>query len=150
MKKTLFLILASMSLLVFVGCSKDKKDDDGGPKSKNMKFTITTSGLQAPDNFDVLFAGGDAQGTATTMFKVNGVVQNNQRSVEISKEQMMAGTVIIETTTPLFTVAVTYGGFSGTEGHTFDFKLEPVIDGVAKPAVTKTIGTDTYSSQNSY
>lgn len=138
-----------MSLFVFVSCSKDKKDDDG-PGSKNMKFTITTSGLQATDDFDVLFAGGDVQGTATTMFKVNGVTQNNQRSVEISKEQMMAGQVIVETTTPLFTVAVSWGGSSGTEGHTFDFKLEPVVNGAAKPAITKTIGTDPYSSQNSY
>lgn len=150
------LSLFTFVLLLFTGfilggCKKGDDNNGGGSNlEKNMKFTFTTTGLQATDDFDITIAGGDIQGTATTMFKVNGAVQNNQRTITISRQQLMAGQVIVETTTPLYTLAMSAGGFSGTTGHTFTFKMEPVIDGSAKTVITETIGTSVFAKQYSY
>jgi hypothetical protein len=100
-----------------------------------MKFTLTTTGLQATDDFSLTFSGSDISATATTLFKVNGVLQNNQKVIIISKAQLMAGQVVVETV-PLYTVSISAGGFS-TAGHTFNFKIEPVVN--------KTITTTAYA-----
>ena len=144
--RSYLLIGLTLSLTtVLFSCSKSKDNtpiqtEDG----KVMKFTLTTTGLQATDNFSLTLVGSDIQATATSLFKVNGVLQSNQKAITISKAQLMAGQVVVETI-PLYTVSVSASGFSGTTGHTFTFKMEPVIDNAAQPVVNKTITTTVYA-----
>ncbi|SIO51340.1 hypothetical protein SAMN04488055_5041 [Chitinophaga niabensis] len=136
----------SLTIALF-SCSKSKDNPGPGPGqpgNKTMKFTLTTTGLQAADDFSLTVTGSDIQATATTLFKVNGILQNNQKVITISKAQLMAGQVVIETL-PLYTVSISAGGFSGTAGHSFTFKLEPVINGAAQTVVNKTITTTAYA-----
>ncbi len=147
LRSYLLIGLALTLTLVLFSCSKSKDDPGPGPGTpgnKTMKFTLTTTGLQAADDFSLTVSGSDIQATATTLFKVNGVLQNNQKVITISKAQLMAGQVVIETI-PLYTVSISDGGFSGTAGHTFSFKIEPVINNVAQAVVNKTITTTAYS-----
>lgn len=151
--KTLYLSLLVVAGLQFAACSKDKDEPGPDPNptvDKTYKFTVKTSGLQSADNFSVSFTGGDLQGTATTMFKINGTVQANKKSILISKEQLTAGNVVIESTIPLVTVLVSASGFSGTTGHSFTFSMEPVINNQAQTTVNKTITTAVYSESLSY
>lgn len=151
--KTLYLSLLVIAGLQFAACSKDKDEPGPDPNptgEKTFKFTLKTSGLQSADNFSVSFTGGDIQGTATTMFKINGAVQSNKKSIEISKEQLIAGNVVIESTIPLATVLVSASGFSGTTGHSFTFTMEPVINNQPQTTVNKTITTSVYAESLSY
>lgn len=144
--RSYLLIGLTLSLtIVLFSCSKSKDNPGPGlPGNKTMKFTVNITGLQAADDFDLLIAGSDVQGTATSLFKVNGVLQNDQKVITITKAQLMAGQVIIETV-PLFSVSITAGGFSGTTGHTFNFKMEPVVNNAARALVNKTITTNVYT-----
>ncbi|MEZ2336030.1 hypothetical protein [Mucilaginibacter sp. RCC_168] len=150
-KAILWINLVVLGLLTFSGCSS-KKDDPTPPAQtqKNMKFTITTTGLLASDDFDFVIVGTTVQGTETTLFKLNGVVQPNQKALTITNAQLRAGQVVIETTTPIFAAAISTGGFSATNGHSFTFKLEPVIDGAAQPVINKTITTTVYTGDFQY
>lgn len=137
--------------LVLFSCSKSKDNpgpDPGTPGNKTMKFTINTTGLQAADDFSLQVSGSDITGTVSTLFKVNGVSQNNLRSIAISKAQLMAGQVVVETV-PLYTVSISAGGFSA-QGHTFSFKIEPVVNNVAQTVINKTVTTTAYAETFSF
>jgi len=149
-KAILWINLVVFGLLIFSGCSSKKNDPAPTPTQKNMKFTLTTTGLLASDDFDFVIVGTTVQGTETTLFKVNGVVQPNQKSLSITNAQLRAGQVVIETTTPIYAAAIATGGFSATNGHSFTFKMEPVVDGVAQAVVNKTITTTVYSGDFQY
>jgi hypothetical protein len=149
-KAILWVNLILLGVFVFSGCSSKKDNPAPSIKEQNMKFTLTTTGLQATDDFDLNITGGTVEGSASTLFKINGVVQNSQRLVTITNAQLRAGQVVVETNVPLFYAAVTIGGFSGTDGHTFTFKLEPVIGGTAQPTITQTFTTATYTNQYTY
>ncbi|MDN5284402.1 MAG: hypothetical protein JWR38_676 [Mucilaginibacter sp.] len=151
-KAILWVNLILLGVLVFSGCSSKKNDPAPTPTTtqKNMKFTITTTGLLASDDFDLAVVGSTAQGTTTTIFKLNGVVQSNQTSLVITNEQLRAGQVVIETTTPIYLAAFSASGFSATNGHSFTFKMEPSIDGVAQATVNKTVTTTVYTADFQY
>ena len=151
-KAILWINLVVFGLLIFGGCSSKKNDPTPPPSQaqKNMKFTLTTTGLLASDDFDLAIVGSTTSGNATTIFKLNGVVQPNQTSLTITNAQFRAGQVVIETTTPIFIAAISTGGFSATAGHSFTFKLEPVVDGAAQPVITKTITTTPYTGDFQY
>lgn len=146
--RSYLLIGLTLSLtIVLFSCSKSKDNPDPGPGgsgNKTMKFTLTTTGLQAADDFSLTFSGSDITGTANTLFKVNGVLRNNQRAIVISKAQLMAGQIVVETV-PLYTVSISAGGSCGTAGRTFSFKLEPVINNAAQTVVNKTVTNTAYA-----
>jgi len=150
--RSYLLIGLTLSLtIVLFSCSKSKDNPGPGPGTpgnKIMKFTLNTTGLLAADDFSVSFSGSDIEATATTLFKVNGVLQNNQKAIVIKKEQLMAGQVVVETV-PLYTVSISAGGFSSA-GHTFNFKMEPVVNNVAQTVVNKTITTAVYAEHFSF
>lgn len=151
-KAILWINLILLGALVFSGCSSKKNDPAPTPPSqtqKNMKFTITTTGLLASDDFDLAIVGTTTQGT-TSLFKLNGVVQSNQTSLTITNAQLRAGQVTIETTTPIYFAAISVGGFSGTAGHSFTYKLDATIDGTAQPSVSKTVTTEAYTADFQY
>jgi hypothetical protein len=150
-KAILWINIILISVVVFSGCSK-KKDDPNptGVKEKNMKFTITATGLLATDEIIMPIIGADVGGLAQTLFKLNGVTQNNQRGFSITKEQLRAGKVVIETATPIFSTVIGIGGSSETANHTFSIKIEAEIGGKAQPVLNKTLTTATYSESFTY
>ncbi len=148
-RKFLSLVIL-FTLAISFGCGKKNNNDSDLPAGKTIKFTVTATGLLASDDFDILFTGSDVQGTATTLFKVDGVAQNSQRAVTITNAQLRAKQVVVETATPLFTVVVSPSGSSSAANHSFSFKIEPVVDGKAQAAVNKTVGYSAYSEQFTY
>lgn len=144
-KLSLMLCLWIVGIVVLGGCKKPANDDqnlDDYNTVKSAKFVITTTNLAANDNFSIQFTGGDTQGAAQTMFKVNGAVQANQRTFFLTYAQLKAG-VTVESTTPLNTITVLISGYSVTAGHTFSFLLKPVINGAAGKDVSATLNSTT-------
>jgi hypothetical protein len=148
-KAILWANLLALGLFVFSGCSKKKDDPNPSANQKHMKFSITTTGLTAADNFTVQVSGSDVQTSTTTIYKVNGVAQNNQRGIEINNAQFRAGKVVIETIVPLYVSSVTVIG-DGADGHTFSYKLEPEVDGKPRAVINKTITSASYSDSFQY
>lgn len=148
LKPCLLICLTLLLTIALFSCSGGSKDNPALPEHKPMKFTLTTTGLLATDDFGLTFGGGDLQGTKD-IFKVNGVLQSNQGVIAITKEQLMAGPIVIETI-PVLTVAVAVSGFSGTNGHSFSFKMEPVINGTPQAVINKTVTTTIYVASFSY
>lgn len=150
-KAILWINIILISAVVFSGCSK-KKDDPtpGGVKHVNMKFTMNTTGLRAVDYFKIHIIAFTTSGK-TTLFKINGVTQDNQMSIDLTEAQFRAGQVVVETTTPVYGTIVTISGFNGTTNHSFTYKMEPVIDGKAETVVNKSYSTtDSDVSQYQY
>lgn len=155
MKKfVLFLSVLAIGAITFTGC---KKKDGGGDdldqynKIKSAKFTVTTTGLQTTDRFTFLFSGSDAQGQTSTIFKVNGEPQTNQRNVVLTYAQLKAG-VTVESAIPLANIVMDISGFADPAvPHTFTFRVKPVINNETKTDITATIGSSpAYGQQFSY
>ena len=151
-KLSLVICLITFSALIFTGCKKGSNDDqnlDDYNTLKSAKFTITTANLLTSDNFNIIFTGGDAQGAATTILKINGTPQTNQRNVVLTYAQLKAG-VTVETTTPLNTLVMGISGYSGTANHTFSFFIKPVINGTAQADLSGTLTQTSYTKDFTY
>lgn len=149
MKKLSLITCLIVATLLFSSCSKKDSAPDL-PAGKTMKFTLTTTGLAAADDFHVAFAGSDIQGTTNAIFKVNNVTQSNMRAITISNAQLRAGQIIVETVIPLFNVSISASGSSAAAGHSFTFKMEPVVNAAPQPVINKTITTTAYSENFSF
>lgn len=146
MKKLLLASLAMISAFTFTGCSKD--DDDSNPgNNKNLKFTFQQTGMAADDNMVVVLSGSDIDGSAQTLFKVNGVVQSNQRSISITADKFLAGDVVVETTTALYALAMGISA-SNSSGAAFSIKVIPVLNGTARPEINETVSTTLSKNYN--
>jgi len=145
-KHTLSILLSGLlTLALFTYCSEDD-DIPGLPQGKSMKFTISASGFQTSDYISITIGGGPADGHTSTIFKLNGVLQNNQKTIIIDEDEILAGTVILESVVPLSSVYITAGGFS-SDTHSYVLKIEPVIDGQAEAALTHTFDDDVSTVQ---
>lgn len=138
-----------VSIMVLGGCKK--KNDGFDVSGKNYKFTVKATGVIATDDIDVTFIGSPADPNVKTVIKVDGVVQNNQYSVELTRAQITKSAgVVVESSQPIFEMGFILAGYSGTAGHTFTVKVDPVIDGTAAPSVSKTFTTDTFAQTYTY
>lgn len=148
MKKLLLMATMAISAFAFTGCSKDD-DDNGTPSNnKNFKFTFKQTDMVAGDNMQVIITGSDLNGSAQTMFKVNGEVQSNQRSINIPSAKFLAGDVVVETTTPLYLLGM---GISATNagGTPFSIKVIPVLNGAAQAEINESVSA-TFSKNYNY
>lgn len=152
MKKLILIIgLVVINALILTGCKKTEGGaDDPGIKGKTYKFTITSSNVQSYDLIDITFSGGSPT-SAQTVFKVDGVMQDNQQNIKLTKEQVTkAGGVVVESAVPLILCRLGLGGFSALDGHTFIVKVVPLVDGAAGTTVTKTFTTDVFYQSYNY
>lgn len=148
MKKLLLLAIMAISAFAFTGCSKDD-DDNGNPSNnKNFKFTFKQTGMVAGDDMQVILTGSDLNGSAQTMFKVNGEVQNNQRSISISAAKFLAGDVVVETTTPIYLLGMGINA-NNASGTAFTIKVIPVLNGANQPEINESISA-TFSRTYNY
>lgn len=147
MKKLLLMSsLAVISAFTFTSCSKD--DDNGPSNSKNYKFTFKQTGMVAGDDMLVIIAGADLNGSAQTMFKVNGEVQSNQRTINITAAKFLAGDVVVESTTPLYTLGMGIDA-SNAGGTPFTIKVIPVVNGNTQPEINASVSS-TFSGNYNY
>lgn len=147
MKRTSFLSLSMLLVMAFfAACSKSDSDNPapGLPNGKTMKLTITATGLTAADYLKTTVSGGTVSGTESTLYKLNGVTQTNQKGFEIDQSKLISGPVTIETVVPVAITSVSMGGFSAT-GHSFSVKIEPIIDGKAQTVINQAYTTTTFS-----
>jgi len=146
--RTLILfMLPIVAINVLSSCKKDKKGGDSN-KSANMKFTITTTAIQNAEHFDLSFtAAGENQGNV--FFKVNGQPQAGKQIINITTAQLSAGSVVVETATPLKGTIIGLGAFA-KEGTSFNIRIVPVIEGQTKTEINQTITQNDFAQVYTY
>ena len=146
-----FLLIAALAGVVtaFSGCGG--KDDPAVPDSKvNAKFTISVAGfVPAEGDFvQVAIVGTTVNGTETTLWKLNGAVQNNVKGIMLRKEELAAGaTMVVESAIPLYRVEVTVTAINSATPFTFKMKNE--INGQPKEDINTSV-TGEYRKDWSY
>lgn len=141
------LMLSVVAMNLLSSCKKDKNGGDNN-QSANMKFTISTTGIQNAEHFALSFtAAGNNQGNV--FFKINGQPQANKQVIDITTAQLAAGTVVVETAIPLEGTIVGLGAFA-KEGTSFNIKIVPVIEGQAKAEINQTITRNDFAQSYTY
>lgn len=112
MKKSIFKNLATgicvVLLTAFSSCSKDDDDTPSPSDGRNAKFTVTVTDAPASAYISFAIVGLTGDPKESTVWKVNGVVQNNQNAVSLGKNEFSGTTktYVIESVKPLQTVTV--------------------------------------------
>lgn len=146
MKKTFLFAIFCMALLA--SCSKDSGINND--KKKSAKFTITAPGLNPAEGDQALmtFTGNSASGGTTTVWKINGVPQENQINIHIGNELLAEGkTVVIETATPMEVMTMVIGGRNIGTPYTVNFKAE--VNGSEKNNISEQV-VETMSKNFTY
>lgn len=147
---SLMICLWIAGIVVMGGCKKPIDDIPQTP-AKNYKFTVKSTGIIDADYIRITFVGISVNGNVKTTMKVDGVEQSNQTTIELTRAQITSSTgVVIESTQPIFQMGFVISGQSGTPGHTFNLKVDPIVNGTAAASVNKTFTTETFSQDYSY
>jgi len=140
-----------VGILSLTGCTHKGDDGDFDLTGKTYKFTVKATGVLAADVIEVRFVGTPADPNVKTTMKVDGVVQSNQYSVELTKAQITKSSgVVVESSQPIFQMGFTLGGNSGTANHTFTVKIDPIVNGTAMTSISKTFTTDVFAQTYTY
>ena len=104
-KKLLLVFLPILTLSLVFSCSNDDDDDyDNGndQENKNIKFTVTVNDVEEQDYVSFVFVGSDYD-NSKTVWKINGVTQNNENAISLDKNDFLGSTktYVIESTKPL-------------------------------------------------
>ncbi|MBS0030375.1 hypothetical protein ACTJJ0_25910 [Chitinophaga sp. 22321] len=88
------LCLAAIASLVFTGCGSKDDPKPAGKGKINMKFTVTVQNAAAAGqvDFQVMAANHDASQYGAPVWKMNGVTQNNEQAIIISKGSFTGST----------------------------------------------------------
>lgn len=103
LRKLLIAFLPILCIAFVMSCSSDDDDDEMiSQEGKNFKFTVTANNVGEQDYLSFVFVGSDMQ-QSTTIWKINGVTQNNETGVSLGKNDFMGTTktYVIESTRPL-------------------------------------------------
>jgi len=112
MKKSIFKKLTTgicvVLLLAFSSCSKGEGDDPSPSDGRNAKFTVTVSNAPGSAYISFVMVGLTKDPKEATVWKVNGVVQNNQNTVSLGRNEFSGNTktYVIESVKPLQTISV--------------------------------------------
>ncbi len=132
MKKSGVILFALTIGLFLSSCSK-KNDSTANPnQGKTAKFTITVTGVNSKD-VSIIGVTSAALNNSKSLWKINGVVQNDQTAVALSSLNFIGNTqtYIIESNTPLTgPIAVSVSCEYLNHNFTVSFKSE--INGVVK------------------
>jgi hypothetical protein len=130
--KNITLLLSLTAVCFVLSCSKNSTSPVPSlPKGKTAKFTISVNGATNDDYISFVFSGAsnDVSGS-TTIWKVNGVTQENEQAISFAKNDFTGSTktYVIESTTPLAAIATSVQCIStSTTSYTISYKAE--IDG---------------------
>ena len=102
MKKiSLLTLLLASAALIITGCSKDKNNNP--VSGKNIKYTITVTGATDIDYVSFIFSGGTTNPNDKTIWKIDGVAQENEAAVSLTEDDFGAGkTIVVESTKGLY------------------------------------------------
>ncbi len=101
-KKFLWVLLPVLTLGLVMSCSNDDDDEFVDQNEKNYKFTITANNVDEQDYVSFVFVGSEVN-NSNTIWKINGVTQDNETGISFGKNDFMSGTktYVIESTKPL-------------------------------------------------
>lgn len=126
------MVLGFAAICLLLSCSKDSTKVPGAPTGKAAKFTITVNGALHSDYLTFVFAGVSSTSN-TTVWKVNGVTQNNQQGITLDQDDFTGNvtTYVVETVMPVEAIAASIQCLAyGDRNYTVSYKAE--IDGVVK------------------
>ena len=113
MEKSIFknFIAAVTCAVLFTGfssCSKKSNDDLSPSDGRTAKFTVTVTGAPASAYISFVMVGLTTDPKEATVWKVNGVVKNNESAVSLALNDFSGNTktYVIESVKPLSTVSV--------------------------------------------
>ena len=113
MKKSIFknFITAITCAVLFTGfssCSKKSSDDPSPSDGRTAKFTVTVTDAPTSAYISFVMVGLTNDPKEATVWKVNGVVQNNQNAVSLGKNEFSGSTktYVIESVKPLQAITV--------------------------------------------
>lgn len=120
--------IAALSMMI--SCSKSNTPPRA--QGETAQFTITITGATSQDAVSVALVGV-AGNQSKTIWKVNGVVQDNQTSLSLTEDQFTGNTqtYVIESTTPLQTIALDISCL-GSSTHNYTLSYKAVINGQVK------------------
>ncbi|TWR26756.1 hypothetical protein FPZ42_06885 [Mucilaginibacter achroorhodeus] len=134
MKKKAILrnLLMAVSLCGFISTltSCGKKDANENPPSnggRTAKFTVTATGAPESAYLSFVVVGLTNNPSDATVWKVNGIVQNNQSTVSLGKNDFSGNTntYVIESVKPLSNISVGIQCLSpGNEAYKVSYKAE--------------------------
>lgn len=132
-KKLLFGILPLLVFTLLFSCKKDSEDTSNAT-GKNVKFTITIKDLVVSNsevNYVSFVFGGSTADRSKSIWKVNGVVQNDTENVSLAKNDF-AGTTktyVVESNQPL-KIALANMQCSSPGNYTFKVSFKAEVNGV--------------------
>jgi len=112
MKKSIFKKLTTgicvVLLTAFSSCSKGEGDAPSPSGGRNAKFTVTVTNAPPSAYLSFVVVGLSRDPNEATVWKVNGVVQNNQNGVSLGKNEFSGNTktYVIESVKPLQNISV--------------------------------------------
>jgi hypothetical protein len=100
--------ICAVLLAGFSSCSKKNSGDPSPSNGRNAKFTVTVTGTPASAYISFVMVGLTSDPKEATVWKVNGVVQNNESSVSLGLNNFSGNTktYVIESVKPLSTIGV--------------------------------------------
>ncbi|MGG5210165.1 hypothetical protein ACQWU4_14675 [Chryseobacterium sp. MIQD13] len=126
-----FAFLLTALLLGFVSsCSKDDDEPGGGDGpgngGANYKITVTLNGVNATDDYVSVVASGSDYQNSTSIWKINGTVQNGQTAVGLNDSNFEGATktYIIETNSPIVALAASIQVINFHSAITGTYKVE--------------------------
>ena len=133
MKTNIFKTVQQFLLILFLGvftlsllsCSSDDGGGTNDPEGDNFKITVTLNGVSADDYVSISAAGTDAAQN-TSIWKVNGEVQNGQIAVGLNEDDFSGETTtyVLETTREIIALAAGIQIITTDNQITGSFKIE--------------------------
>ena len=148
-----FLITAL--LLGFVSsCSKDDDDDAGTVVGggANYKITVTLNGVNSTDDYVSVVASGSDHQNSTSIWKINGTIQNGQTAVGLNDNSFTGSTktYVIETNTPIAGLAASIQVINYNSSITGTYKIEKNGTAVVDEAINLTTNGADFTKQYSF
>jgi len=132
MKKSIFkgITSALMGIVLMAGLSAcSKSHDDAAPANngKTAKFTVSVNGASSSAYVSFVMVGIGTDINNSTVWKVNGVTQNNEKTVSLGLNNFTGSTqtYVIESVTPLQAISVGVQCLSTANApYTISYKAE--------------------------
>jgi hypothetical protein len=148
--------LMTALLLGFVSsCSKDDDDDAGGVVvggGANYKITVTLNGVNSTDDYVSIVASGSDHQNSTSIWKINGTVQNGQTAVGLNDNSFTGSTktYIIETNSPIAALAASIQVINYNSSITGTYKIEKNGTAVVDENINLTTNGADFTKQYSF
>ncbi|CAM2900931.1 hypothetical protein CHFL109739_06440 [Chryseobacterium flavum] len=125
---TVFFTLMLLGFIVSCGGNDDEGGDGNGAgiNSSHYKITVTLNGVNATDDYVSVVASGGNHQNDSSLWKINGAVQNGQTVVGLNKNSFSGATksYTIETNTPIAALSASIQVINFNSTITGTYKIE--------------------------